>query len=185
MTIQGKQILMAVSFIASIFVLGIKLVTPTPINIFVEGSDVVASHIPGFYTLTDMLIVTFFACLLGISAISLLFFDSKNTPDDNLNDALSNNTSLVAGATGISVAASKVNAKIFLKVLKGNEYNIMKILLEHSEINQAELATITNTPKSTLSRILAGFEKRGVIIRYENGMSKMVKLADDFEIQKK
>lgn len=184
MTIQGKQVLMAASFIASIFVLGIKLVTPTPINIFVEGSDVVASQIPGFYTLTDMLIVTFFACLLGINTMYLLFFDSKNTQDENLNDVLSNNAPLVAGTTGIPVAASKDNAKIFLKVLKGNEYKIMKTLLKHGEINQAELATITDIPKSTLSRILAGFEKRGVVIRYENGMSKMIKLADNFEIQK-
>ena len=184
MTIQGKQVLMAASFIVSIFVLGIKLVTPTPINIFVEGSDVVASQIPGFYTLTDMLIVTFFACLLGISTMYLLFFDSKNTQDENLNDVLSNNAPLVAGTTGIPVAASKDNAKIFLKVLKGNEYKIMKTLLKHGEINQAELATITDIPKSTLSRILAGFEKRGVVIIYENGMSKMIKLADNFEIQK-
>lgn len=46
------------------------------------------------------------------------------------------------------------------------------------ELNQAELASRADIPKSTLSRILADLEKRGVIIRYENGMSKMVKLSD-------
>ena len=63
---------MAVLFIASIFITGIKLITPTPINIVVEGSDVVVSQMPGFYTLVDMVIVTVSALLLGISAIYLL-----------------------------------------------------------------------------------------------------------------
>ena len=62
------SIFMAVFFIASIFITGIKLITPTPINIFVEGSDVVVSRMPGFYTFADMVIVTVSALLLGISA---------------------------------------------------------------------------------------------------------------------
>jgi uncharacterized membrane protein len=62
--------------------------------------------------------------------------------------------------------------------IKGNEREITKMLLELGELNQAELASRADIPKSTLSRTLADLEKRGVIIRYENGMSKMVKLAD-------
>jgi len=45
-------------------------------------------------------------------------------------------------------------------------------------MNQAELAARIGIPKSTLSRTLQDLERRKLIIRYENGMSKMVKLAD-------
>ena len=68
-----------------------------------------------------------------------------------------------------------------LRVLKGNERKVVDVLLGTEALNQAELATITEINKSTLSRTLHDMEQRGMIVRYENGMSKMVKLADSFE----
>ncbi len=70
--------------------------------------------------------------------------------------------------------------KIVLKSLKENERKIVEILLKHGEMTQAELAARTGIPKSTLSRTLQDLEKRGIIIRYENGMSKIVKLSNSF-----
>nr|AAU83013.1 hypothetical protein GZ26B2_10 [uncultured archaeon GZfos26B2] len=46
---------------------------------------------------------------------------------------------------------------------------------------QAELAARIGIPKSTFSRTLSDMERRKLIVRYDNGMSKMVKLADSFE----
>ncbi|MBE0524952.1 MAG: MarR family transcriptional regulator [Methanosarcinales archaeon] len=186
MSIQGKQMFIAALFIASIFILGMKLTTPTPIKIFVEGSDVVTSQIPGFYTLVDMFIAAVSAFLLGISTMYLLFFDSKSTLNKNLEHIVSDNVPVFANSvqmesTEISAITRKGDTKEILKILKGSECEVAKTLFEFGELNQAELASRTDIPKSTLSRTLANLEKRGVISRYENGMSKMVKLADDFQ----
>ncbi|MBZ0174671.1 MAG: winged helix-turn-helix transcriptional regulator [Candidatus Methanoperedens sp.] len=181
MDIHGKTAFMAALFIASIFMIGIKMITPTPINIFMEGSDVIASQIPGFYTRADMFITAFFACLLGISTMYLLFFDSKAALSKNLEHILTDNVHLAklpqVESPDESVTA-KYNTEDILKVMKGNDRKVIELLVEFGELNQAELASRADIPKSTLSRTLLDLERRGVIIRYENGMSKMVKLAD-------
>jgi uncharacterized membrane protein len=43
-------------------------------------------------------------------------------------------------------------------------------------MNQADLSARTGIPKSTLSRTLQNLEERKLVFRYDNGMSKMVKL---------
>ncbi|HEY9246485.1 MAG TPA: MarR family transcriptional regulator, partial [Candidatus Methanoperedens sp.] len=155
-----------------------KLLTPAPINIFMDGSDIVASHITGFYTLVDMSIVSVFSCLLGISATYLLFFDSRTAPKKNIED----NAPSVLQAE--SASADKSNTDDILKILKGNDRKVTEVLVEFGEMNQTELASRANIPKSTLSRALSDLEKRGLIIRYENGMSKMVKLAGTLDKKK-
>lgn len=184
LNVHGKSktvsIFMAVLFIASIFITGIKLITPTPINIVIEGSDIVVSQMPGFYTLADMVIVTVSALLLGISAIYLLVVDVK--------PALEKKTEHVFG--GEKAPASNYERQIpdisqdkigeILGVLKGSEPKIIKTLLAFGEMNQAELAVRTDIPRSSLSRILADLEKRGLVIRYDFGISKMVKLGEKF-----
>lgn len=184
MNVRDKtvSIFMAVLFIASIFITGIKLITPTPINIVVEGSDVVVSQMPGFYTLADMIIVTVSALLLGISAIYLLFVDVKPVLEKK-----SERVSSVKNATNSSHDEKQSSGimdqnKIeeILGVLKGSEPKIIKTLLDFGGMNQAELVVRTGIPRSSLSRILADLEKRGLIIRYGFGTSKMIKLGDKF-----
>ena len=63
-----------------------------------------------------------------------------------------------------------------LKILKGNEKKVIEALMEYGEMNQADLSARTGIPKSTLSRILQDLEDRSLIVRYDYGMSKMVKL---------
>jgi uncharacterized membrane protein len=62
-----------------------------------------------------------------------------------------------------------------LNLLKGNERSVMEALMNHGEMNQADLSARTGIPKSTLSRTLQNLEDRKLIFRYDNGMSKMVK----------
>ncbi len=55
------------------------------------------------------------------------------------------------------------------------------MLTKFSELNQTELGQRVNIPKATLSRTITDLEKRGLVLRYRNGMSKMVKLSDDIQ----
>lgn len=184
MNVRDKtvSIFMAVLFIASIFITGIKLITPTPINIVVEGSDVVVSRMPGFYTLADMIIVTVSAFLLGISAIYLLFVDVKPALEKK-----SERVSSVKNAANSSHDKKQIpgimdqnKIEEILGVLKGSEPKIIKTLLDFGKMNQAELVVRTGIPRSSLSRILADLERRGLVIRYDFGTSKMIKLGDKF-----
>lgn len=193
MNVHGKSktvsILMAVLFIASIFITGMELITPTPINIVVEGSDVVVSRMSGFYTLkfytlADMVIVTVSALLLGISAIYLLFVDVKPALEKK-----SERVSSVKNAANSSHDKKQIpgimdqnKIEEILEVLKGSEPKIIKTLLDFGEMNQAELVVRTGIPKSSLSRILADLERRGLVIRYGFGTSKMIKLGEKFVV---
>ncbi|MEA1894538.1 MAG: MarR family transcriptional regulator [Euryarchaeota archaeon] len=76
------------------------------------------------------------------------------------------------------MAASQNNVGDILKILKGKEQMIINELAKTGAINQSELSSRTKIPSSTLSRTLHDLEQRGLIIRYYNGMSKMVKLND-------
>jgi len=75
--IHGRTTFMAALFIASAFVLGLKLLNPTPIQIVIEGEgqSVSINQLPGFFTLEDVIIVAIASITLGVSGTYLLFFD--------------------------------------------------------------------------------------------------------------
>jgi hypothetical protein len=72
--IHGRTVFMAILFVASVFVLGIKLLNPTPVQIFVEGEKTAISQISGFFTFTDVIILVISSIVLTVTGIYLLFF---------------------------------------------------------------------------------------------------------------
>lgn len=172
MKIEGKIILVAALLVLSAFILANKLLLPTTVQIMVlqDGSTTLKA-IPNLYTIKDCLIIAVSSFLLGTTIFYLLsarpgYFDHTVTypqvPDSNLE-------------------IESDNVENIINILKGNEQRIIKELNDSGEMNQAELAARIDIPKSTLSRTLQDLERRKLIIRYENGMSKMVKLADSFK----
>ncbi|MBE0521726.1 MAG: MarR family transcriptional regulator [Candidatus Methanoperedenaceae archaeon] len=180
MRVEGRAFCM-VMLTVSAFVLSIKVLAPTTIQIFMQGEITTLKQVPNIYTLFDIIVVAIFSGILGISASYLLFFESRLATGYEL---VAQNHKAMAGISLDNELLAKLpnqndtGEQALLKILKGNECEVAKALLEFGELNQAELASKADIPKSTLSRILADLEKRGVIIRYENGMSKMVKLSD-------
>ena len=75
-----KMVFMAALFVASVFVLGIKLLNPTPVQIFIEGRNAAITQIPGFFTFSDVLIIVVASITLAISGMYLLFFDVAEKP---------------------------------------------------------------------------------------------------------
>ncbi len=75
---------MAVLFVASVVVLGIKLLNSTPVQIFIEGQNTAISQIPGFFTFTDVIILVMASITLAVSGMYLLFFDSVEKPAGEL-----------------------------------------------------------------------------------------------------
>ena len=183
MIIEGKNLLAAGLVILSTSILFNKLMLPTTIQIIVQNGSIMLEEIPNVYTIKDCIVIAVSSFFLGMSILYLLFIKSGYDLQlkSPINQALLGNAtaySPVLGSNPGLESEDKANIENILNIFKGNEQRIIKELLYTKEMTQAELASRADIPKSTLSRTLADLEKRSVIIRYENGMSKMVKLAD-------
>ena len=158
--IHGKTVFIAALFVASVFVLGIKLLSPTPIQIFVEGSETAVSQIPGFFTLTDVIILIIVSIVLGVSAMYLLFFDSVKKP-----------------AGKLVLEERKKRWEEISKTLKADEQKICKAIIDSDGlINQSELPEKTGLPKSNISRSLDLLESKGLVEKRRRGMGNIVLL---------
>ena len=150
---RGKIILAKMILIISVLsfgiTLGIKLVTPATTTTFI-----------------DFIITVVSSGLIGASASYLFFTKSEKTTEAITKPGLAD------------VHNKQESIDVILKTLKGNEQTIINELTKTGEINQSELSSRTKIPSSTLSRTLYDLEQRGLIVRYYNGMSKMVKLND-------
>jgi uncharacterized membrane protein len=158
--IHGRTVFMAVLFVASVFVLGLKLLNPTPIQIFVEGNQTAVSQIPGFFTFADVIILIVSSIVLAISGIYLLFFDfaQKSTGE------------LVLGER-------KKRWEQTVKTLKNDEQKIYKAIIDSDGIiEQSELPEKTGISKSNISRALDLLESRGLIEKRRRGMGNTVLL---------
>lgn len=166
MKISGRTAFMMAVFVASIAVLGIKLLGPASVKIIVEGSEVSTVPLPGLFTLTDCLIIAAFSCLVGISGMYLLFLDSRlalEVIEARLPEAL--------------VEQRKKDWRKTAKILKDDERRIYEeILKSDGAILQSELVEKTGLSKSTVSRCLDILESKGMVERRRRGMANMVLL---------
>ena len=184
MKIEGKTALAMVLFVVSVFMVMLKFMLPTTIQVLIEGQSIFVREMPNVYTVLDCIVIAIFSFLLGVSAF-YLFITYSVTPEKarverkvEQKEASSEPALQVQDADTQALETSKTEDDRvgLLKILKGNEKRVIEALMEYGEMNQADLSARTGIPKSTLSRILRDMEDRGLVFRYDYGMSKMVKL---------
>lgn len=191
-------------FIVSVIVLTSKFLYPPTVQVIVQGDTTYVQDVPNVYTLYDcmlMVLASFSLCL----STTLIYFTVRDLEISEKNNVNKIDLSDLNDHIG-KIVSSKVDDKIkngsfdeienfevehepknaeneeklrkenFIKILKGNEKIIVKILMDYGEMTQSELFERTKIPKSTLSRTLSDLELRGIILRYEHGISKKVKL---------
>jgi uncharacterized membrane protein len=158
--IYGKTAFMMALFVASIFVLGIKLLNPTPIQIYIKGSEMVVSQVPGFFTYADVIIVIISSIVLGISGTYLLLYSERTK------------------AVGEQVLEErKKRWKEISRNLKNDELTIYKAVIDSDGIvPQSKLIEKTGLSKSNVSRALDLLESKGLIERRRRGMGNIVLL---------
>jgi len=152
----------------SLVILVYKLTNPTPT--YYQGNHALIALSSTLYTFTDCITIAIFSGLVVASGMCLLFFFRSETKE-----------SIDLTTIDEAVVTQKNNLDVIIKTLKGKEQMIINELIDTDEINQSELSSRTKIPSSTISRTLHDLEQKGLIIRYYNGMSKMVKLADSFK----
>ena len=158
--VHGKTAFMAALFVASVFVLGLKLLNPTPIQIVVEGQSASVTQLPGFFTLEDVIIILVASIVLGVSGTYLLFFDSAGKPVGEL-----------------ILEERKERWKEIVKTLKEDEQKIYQAVIEAGGvIEQSELPEKTGISKAGVSRALDLLESKGLVERKRRGMRNVVLL---------
>jgi uncharacterized membrane protein len=196
MKVEGKTTLVMALFAGAVLMLlALKFMLPTDIPVIIEGQSTYVQVVPSVYTALDCVIIAIFSFLLGASAFYLLSIGFR-TPEKErieqeveqkeaglepalqLQDADTHEHIPAVNVPETSKAAPEDDRAGLLKILKGNEKHVIEALMEYGEMNQADMSARTGIPKSTLSRILQDLEDRGLIFRYDYGMSKMVKLED-------
>ena len=147
-------------FVASAFILGLKLLNPTPIQIVVEGQSVSITQLPGFFTFEDVIIIVIASIILGISGTYLLFFDSVEKP-----------------AGELVLEEREKRWKEIAKTLKEDERKIYQAIIEAGGIiEQSELPEKTGLSKASVSRALDLLESKGLVERRRRGMGNIVLL---------
>jgi hypothetical protein len=156
-SLRGKSLLVACLFLASIFLLGLKLMNPTEIHIFLEGEEAVLSHVMRNYTIFDVVLLIGSAFLAGISGTYLLFYDSKPI-------------------TGMEIFNNKrAEYERILPTLKDDEQKVLLAVLNSEGIlPQSNLSELTGVSKSNVSRALDLLESRGYVERRRRGMGNII-----------
>lgn len=162
--IHGRTVFVAALFVASVFVLGIKLLNTTPIQIFVEGNDATVNQIPGFFTYTDVVIIIISSLLLGISGAYLLLSAPAGEP-------------AAEDAGRMVLEERKRGWNELSKTLKDDECKIYETILESDGIiEQSEIVEKTGLPKANVSRSLDLLESKGLAERRRRGTGNVVLL---------
>jgi len=164
--IHGRTVFVAALFVASVFVLGMKLLNPTPIQIFVERNGVDVKQIPGFFTYTDMVILVIASLVLGICGAYLLF--SVPVPAEK---------PAAEDAGKVILEERKKRWGGISKRLKDDERKIYETILESDGIiEQSEIVEKTGLPKANVSRGLDLLESKGLAERRRRGTGNVVLL---------
>ncbi|MCW3132606.1 MAG: helix-turn-helix domain-containing protein [Candidatus Methanospirare jalkutatii] len=198
MEIDRKTGIVMVLFVASVFILASKLMLPTRMNVIIEGNVAVVREIPSIYTILDCIIVAICSFILGFCSLYLLLFAYAEKKEEVAAEGAAIEAAEAAvgkakegvltavekaplrnskgGCVQESQEAERLAEAEVLNMFKGKERIILETLLKwNGEMNQTELSVRTGIPKSTLSRILRDLEHRGIILRYDYGMSKIVR----------
>lgn len=206
MDLRNRDVYSAIIFATTICILLFTFIHPRQVQVIIGEGIVSYPRISPYYTLPDCLIIAFGSFLLGatVSHFLMVRFSSPEKQTGLILGEKSDDTGIqvpehpdpdeimVTSRKGPqydpedTVPSESVHSdadtspasyqRELLRLLKGNEQKIVRALIEEGTMNQTELSGRTEIPKSTLSRTLQGLEARGVVYRYDDGMSKMVKL---------
>ncbi|MGD0717228.1 MAG: MarR family transcriptional regulator [Halobacteriota archaeon] len=163
--IRGKTLFAAAVFIASVLVLALKLLNPTPVQILVEGNTAITTQVPGLFTYADVLVIAVALVLMSVSGTYILLYDST-TPAP----------AAPASVGDVILEERRQRWEEVAKTLKDDEQTLFKAIIDEGIVHQSELVEKTGLPKSNVSRALYGLESRGLIERRRRGMGNVVLL---------
>ncbi|MBU2561737.1 MAG: hypothetical protein KKD17_05550 [Nanoarchaeota archaeon] len=155
---QFKLVMAMVVLVSSILLLLMMLFTPQPIQITLETGREITTESMEYYTLTKVLLLVSSAFLMGSMSIYLFY-----------------NADIRNGILPASRADAQYGA--VLNLLKGDERRVFLTLTESKgEMLQNKLVSKLGLSKVKVTRVLAGLERKSLIVKERNGLTNKVKL---------
>jgi uncharacterized membrane protein len=174
---HGKTLFAAAVFVASVLVLALNLLNPTPVQILVEGNTAITAQAPGLFTYTDVFVIAVALVLMSVSGTYILLQD-PTTPaaaaPASAGDIIA--AAAPASAGDIILEERRQRWEEVAKTLKDDEQTLFKAIIDEGIVQQSELVEKTGLPKSNVSRALYGLESRGLIERRRRGMGNVILL---------
>ena len=173
---QGKTLFAAAVFVASVLVLALKLLNPTPVQILVEGNTAITAQVPGLFTYADVFVIAVAFVLMSVSGTYILLQDSTPAAaaPASAGDIIA--AAAPASAGDIILEERRQRWEGVAKTLKDDEQTLFKAIIDEGIVHQSELVEKTGLPKSNVSRALYGLESRGLIERRRRGMGNVILL---------
>ena len=173
MKLIPRLTLAAAGFIVAGFILGIKLLNPTQVQITIEGSETRILPIQEFFTFSDVLIIAIATSILSITAMYIWYYNGSNTT--KLEKISEERQELENEKQRIDLEKQKWQHT--LKTLKDDEKIIYEIIFaEDGIMYQNELMEKTGFSPAKVTRCLDALENRGIIKRKRKGVHNIVSL---------
>ncbi|NLL10609.1 MAG: winged helix-turn-helix transcriptional regulator [Methanomicrobiales archaeon] len=177
-SLNGKELLAAVLFISSVFVLGLKLMNPTPLVIWYTGEDYIiqTERIGDIYSATDVIVLIVASLFLCGSGLYLLLYEQIHPAT----------VPLTQGAPPVPFQETQAFSPLeerkrrwenVLPTLKEDQQLIYQTILDaDGMIPQSDIVEKTGLSKSNVSRSLDMLESMGFIEKRRRGMGNLILL---------
>jgi uncharacterized membrane protein len=174
MKLVPKLTLAAAGFIVAGFVLGMKLLNPTQIQITIQGAETRVLPIQEVFTLPDVLVIAVSAVILSITAMYIGSYDNKNRSDD-AGKISEERQAVETERQKMDIERQKWQHT--LKTLKDDEKTVYELIFADGGIMfQNELIEKTKFSPAKVTRCLDALENRGIIKRKRKGVHNIVSL---------
>jgi len=176
-SLNGKELFAAVLFISSVFILGLKLMNPTPLVIWYTGEDYIiqTERIGDIYTTTDVTVLIVASLILCGSGLYLFLYEQIHSPQTGRVQ-----TPLPvqeAPAVFSPLEERKRKWETVLPTLKEDQQLIYQTILDADGIiPQSDIVEKTALSKSNVSRSLDMLESMGLIEKRRRGMGNLILL---------
>lgn len=161
-SLDTRALSAATANMASVFILALQLLNPTPVKVSIAGTGAEVRRLPGFFTYQDTALLTVSALIFGVSTTYLLTRSSKEKSE-------------VEGNSVLDDRMDEWSEK--KKELSENQREVYQELLDaEGVIAQKELTENTDLSKATISRTLDQLELKNMVERKTNGMTNTVVL---------
>ncbi|MBN1544901.1 hypothetical protein JW898_05580 [Candidatus Woesearchaeota archaeon] len=160
---QFKLAIAMVILVSAIVILLLMLFTPQPIQITLESGREITTESLEYYTLTKVLLLVSSAFLIGAMSVYLFY-----------NADIRNGLLPVSGRSASRAAYSAV-----LNLLKVDEKRAFLAVVDSGgEMLQNRLVSKLGLSKVKVTRILAGLERKNLIVKERHGLTNKVKLKE-------
>jgi uncharacterized membrane protein len=156
-----RIILSIVILIASILLLFSKLFSSQPITIMLETGQEVSTLASDYFSLTDVLLLVASSFLIG--SVTMYLFYNSNTKEV---------IKSLRKENGIKEKYGRV-----IPLLRADERSVFQELVDaKGEMLQNALVLKTGMSKVKMTRILSGFERKGLIVKERHGLTNKIKI---------